>query len=98
MLITKEINLGGKPLTLETGRLARQADGSVMIRYGDTMVLATVVSAREPKEGQDFFPLQVEYREKTAAVVVPAEAVGGNAVSRRPGVGSMQTLARPSRE
>jgi len=67
MLITKEINLGGKPLTLETGRLARQADGSVMIRYGDTMVLATVVSAREPKEGQDFFPLQVEYREKTAA-------------------------------
>lgn len=67
MLITKEINLGGKPLTLETGRLARQADGSVMIRYGDTMVLATVVSVREPKEGQDFFPLQVEYREKTAA-------------------------------
>ena len=65
--MTKEINLGGKPLTLETGRLARQADGSVMIRYGDTMVLATVVSVREPKEGQDFFPLQVEYREKTSA-------------------------------
>jgi len=67
MVITKEVNLGGKPLTLETGRLARQADGSVMIRYGDTMVLATVVSVREPKDGQDFFPLQVEYREKTAA-------------------------------
>ena len=67
MLRTKEITLGGKSLTLETGRLARQADGSVMIRYGDTLVLATVVSAREAKEGKDYFPLQVEYREKTAA-------------------------------
>lgn len=67
MLITKEVELGGKVLTMETGRLAKQADGSVMIRYGDTMVLAAVVSAREPKEGKDFFPLQVEYREKTAA-------------------------------
>ena len=66
-MITKQIEIGGKTFTLETGRLARQAHGAVMARYGDTMVLATVVSAYEAKEGQDFFPLQVEYREKTAA-------------------------------
>ncbi len=64
---TIEVNLGGKPFLFETGRLAKQAHGSVMVRYADTMVLATVVSAYEAKEGQDFFPLQVEYREKTAA-------------------------------
>jgi len=67
MMVTKEIQLNGKTFTLETGRFAKQAHGAVMVRYGDTMVLATVVSAYEAKEGQDFFPLQVEYREKTAA-------------------------------
>jgi polyribonucleotide nucleotidyltransferase len=67
MMVTKEIQLNGKTFMLETGRFAKQAHGAVMIRYGDTMVLATVVSAYEAKEGQDFFPLQVEYREKTAA-------------------------------
>ncbi|HWP81307.1 MAG TPA: polyribonucleotide nucleotidyltransferase [Bacteroidota bacterium] len=66
-VITKEVVLGGKTFSFETGRLAKQADGAVMVRYADTMVLATVVSAREPKVDQDFFPLQVEYREKTAA-------------------------------
>jgi len=67
MMVTKEIQLNGKKFTLETGRFAKQAHGAVMVRYGDTMVLATVVSDYEAKEGQDFFPLQVEYREKTAA-------------------------------
>ncbi|HXG37457.1 MAG TPA: polyribonucleotide nucleotidyltransferase [Bacteroidota bacterium] len=66
-MVTKELELGGKRFSFETGRFARQADGAVMVRYADTMVLATVVSAREAKEGQDFFPLQVEYREKTSA-------------------------------
>jgi polyribonucleotide nucleotidyltransferase len=64
---TQEITLNGKPFTFETGRLAKQADGSVMVRYADTMVLATVVCSRTPREGIDYFPLQVEYREKTAA-------------------------------
>jgi len=54
-------------MSIETGKFAKQADGSVMVRYGDTMVLATVVAKKEVVEGQDFFPLQVEYREKTAA-------------------------------
>ncbi len=67
MKVTKEIKLNGKTFSLETGRFAKQAHGAVMIRYGDTMVLATVVSECEAKEGRDFFPLQVEYREKTAA-------------------------------
>lgn len=66
-MITREISLEGKQFSFETGRFAKQADGAVMVKYADTMVLATVVSEREPKEGQDFFPLQVEYREKTAS-------------------------------
>ena len=67
MKITKEIEIGGKTFTLETGHFAKQADGAVMARYGDTMVLATAVGAKEPKEGLDYFPLQVEYREKYAS-------------------------------
>lgn len=59
-----EIEWAGRPLTLETGRIARQADGAVLATYGETVVLATVVSAKEPKPGQDFFPLTVNYQEK----------------------------------
>ena len=67
MATIKEIELGGKTLILETGRLAKQANGAVLVTYGDTMVLCTVVAREEPAEGYDYFPLQVEYREKTAA-------------------------------
>ncbi len=67
MVITKKIDIGGRIMSLETGRFAKQADGAVMVTYGETMVLATVVANKEPKEGQDFFPMQVEYREKTSA-------------------------------
>ncbi|MFG1360537.1 polyribonucleotide nucleotidyltransferase [Xanthobacter pseudotagetidis] len=63
----EELDWGGRTLTLETGKMARQADGSVLATYGDTKVLATVVSAKEPKPGQDFFPLTVNYQEKTYA-------------------------------
>ncbi len=63
----KTIITGGKEITLETGKLAKQADGSVVLRMGDTMLLATVVSAPEAKEGVDFMPLTVDYREKFAA-------------------------------
>ncbi|HEY0854999.1 MAG TPA: polyribonucleotide nucleotidyltransferase, partial [Devosia sp.] len=59
-----EINWGGQPLTLETGKIARQADGAVLATLGETVVLATVVSAKKPKPGQDFFPLTVNYQEK----------------------------------
>ncbi|MEG0560536.1 MAG: polyribonucleotide nucleotidyltransferase [Muribaculaceae bacterium] len=63
--IKKTIDLGdGRTITLETGKLAKQADGAVELRMGNTMLLATVVSAREAGEGVDFMPLQVEYKEK----------------------------------
>jgi polyribonucleotide nucleotidyltransferase len=63
----KSIITGGKEITVETGKLAKQADGSVVVRMGDTMLLATVVSAPDAKEGVDFLPLTVDYREKYAA-------------------------------
>ncbi|MEE4014084.1 polyribonucleotide nucleotidyltransferase [Roseibium sp. FZY0029] len=62
-----EVEWGGRPLVLETGKVARQADGAVMASYGETKVLATVVSAKSPKPGQDFFPLTVNYQEKAFA-------------------------------
>ena len=63
----KELVWGGRKLVLETGKIARQADGAVVARYGDTVVLATVVYAKAPKPGIDFFPLTVHYQEKTSA-------------------------------
>ena len=62
-----EIEWGGRPLILETGKIARQADGAVIATYGESVVLATVVSAKQPRAGQDFFPLTVNYQEKTFA-------------------------------
>jgi len=62
-----ELIWAGRKLMLETGRIARQADGSVLATYGETTVLATVVSAKEPKAGVDFFPLTVNYQEKAFA-------------------------------
>ncbi|HET7288100.1 MAG TPA: polyribonucleotide nucleotidyltransferase, partial [Pyrinomonadaceae bacterium] len=65
--LKESIKLGDRDLTVETGRLAKQADGSVVIRYGDTMLLVAAVSALTPREGVDFFPLTVEYREANYA-------------------------------
>src|ERR1700756_1129339 len=62
-----EIDWGGRPLKLETGKLARQADGAVVATYGETVVLATVVAAKTPREGVDFLPLTVDYQEKAYA-------------------------------
>jgi polyribonucleotide nucleotidyltransferase len=63
----KELDWGGRKLVLETGKMARQANGSVLARYGDTIVLCTAVGARNVKPGQDFFPLTVNYQEKAFA-------------------------------
>jgi polyribonucleotide nucleotidyltransferase len=63
----KSIDWAGRKLTLETGRIARQADGAVLATYGETVVLATVVAEKSPKAGLDFFPLTVNYQEKTYA-------------------------------
>ena len=67
MFVSKSVQIGNNTLTIETGKLAKQADGAVTVRYGDTMVLVTAVSSEEEREGIDFFPLSVEYREKTYA-------------------------------
>ena len=82
--ITKTIELkDGRTITIETGKLAKQADGSVVVRMGDTMLLATVVSAKDAKEDVDFMPLSVDYREKFSAA------------GRFPG-GFLKREARPS--
>ena len=65
--LKESIKLGDKELTVETGRVAKQADGSVVVRYGDTMLLVAAVSANTQREGIDFFPLTVEYRESQFA-------------------------------
>jgi polyribonucleotide nucleotidyltransferase len=64
---TVQIDINGQPLSLETGKVAKQADGAVVVRYAGTMVLATCVAAKSAKESQDFFPLTVEYRERAYA-------------------------------
>lgn len=63
--LKESIKLGKRELIVETGKVAKQADGAVVVRYGDTMLLVTAVSMRTAKEGLDFFPLTVEYREST---------------------------------
>src|ERR1044072_5833769 len=63
--LKESIKLGDKELTVETGKVAKQADGAVVIQYGETMILVTAVSGTSPREGLDFFPLTVEYREST---------------------------------
>ena len=66
-IVRKEIDWGGRPLVLETGRIARQADAAVMASLGETAVLCTVVAEKSPRVGLDFFPLTVNYQEKTYA-------------------------------
>ena len=63
----KELMWGGRRLVIETGKIARQADGAVLATYGETTVLCTAVAAKSAKPGQDFFPLTVNYQEKTFA-------------------------------
>ncbi len=64
MVHSVTVDFGGHPLTIETGKLAKQAHGSVLVSYGDTRILATAVSSKDPKEGINFFPLTIEFAEK----------------------------------
>jgi len=65
MIVDRDFH--GRKLSIEVGRLAKQASGSALIRYGDTVVLVTAVASRDAREGIDFFPLTVDYQEKTFA-------------------------------
>lgn len=67
-ILVKELDIGGRVLQLEAGRLAKQAGGAVLVKYGDTCVLATATSSAEPREGIDFFPLTVDYEERLYSV------------------------------
>ncbi|MDG6093809.1 polyribonucleotide nucleotidyltransferase [Acetobacter sp. AN02] len=84
----KEIEWGGRPLVLETGKIARQADGAVVVSYGDTIVLCTAVGAKTVKPGQDFFPLTVNYQEKAYA----AGKIPGGFFKREGRPGENETL------
>src|SRR5882672_9906540 len=66
-MTTREVSISNKTLSIETGKLAKQADGSVIVRYGDSVVLVTACRAASPREGIDFLPLTVDYREYTYA-------------------------------
>ncbi|WP_019833918.1 polyribonucleotide nucleotidyltransferase [Sphingomonas sp. PR090111-T3T-6A] len=83
-----ELEWGGKPLTLETGRVARQADGAVIATLGETVVLCAVTAAKSVKEGQDFFPLTVHYQEKYSA----AGRIPGGFFKRERGATERETL------
>ena len=83
-----EIEWGGKTLTLETGRVARQADGAVLATLGETVVLCAVTAAKNVKEGQDFFPLTVHYQEKFSA----AGRIPGGFFKRERGATEKETL------
>ena len=62
------MDLAGRTLTIETGKLAQLANGSALVRYGDTVILSTATASSEPREGIDFFPLSVDYEERLYAV------------------------------
>ena len=66
-IVKKSVKFGNNTLTIETGEIGRQADGAVMVSYGDTVVFVTAVGNKNAKEGQDFFPLTVDYQEKNYA-------------------------------
>jgi polyribonucleotide nucleotidyltransferase len=83
-----EVEVKGRPLVLETGRFARQADGSVVARYGDTLILATAVSKREARSDIDFFPLTIDYQEKAYA----AGKIPGGFFKREGRPGEKETL------
>ena len=85
---TVSMEWGGKTLTLETGRIARQADGAVLATYGETVVLCAVTAAKSVKEGQDFFPLTVHYQEKFSS----AGRIPGGFFKRERGATEKETL------
>ncbi|MEK6537456.1 MAG: polyribonucleotide nucleotidyltransferase, partial [Actinomycetota bacterium] len=97
-ITTKSIELGGKTITLETGRVARQANGAVIVRCGDTMVLVTATGRTEPKEGIDFFPLTVDIEERMyAAGKIPGGFIKREARPSEKSILTARLIDRPVR-
>ncbi len=95
---TVSTEMGGKPITLETGKLAKQADGAVLVSYGDTRVLVTVCCSKEPRAGADFFPLTIEFSEKYyAAGKIPGSFHKREGRPTQEGTLSARLIDRPIR-
>ncbi|MHB1390457.1 MAG: polyribonucleotide nucleotidyltransferase [Thermoleophilia bacterium] len=98
MIVTKSIEIGGKTITLETGRLAKQANGAVLVRCGDTMVLVTATARTEAKEGIDFFPLTVDIEERMyAAGKIPGGFIKREARPSEKSILTARLIDRPVR-
>ncbi|HEX2884777.1 MAG TPA: polyribonucleotide nucleotidyltransferase [Candidatus Limnocylindria bacterium] len=98
MAIKHEAEIGGQVFSMEAGKLAEQADGAVIVRYGDTVVLATAVASKEPREGADFFPLTVDYEERMyAAGKIPGGFIKRESRPSEAAILAMRLTDRPIR-
>ena len=98
MSIKHEAEIGGKVFSMEAGKLAEQADGAVVVRYGESVVLATAVAAKEPREGADFFPLTVDYEERMyAAGKIPGGFIKRESRPSEAAILAMRLTDRPLR-
>jgi DNA polymerase III epsilon subunit family exonuclease len=96
--IKHEAEIGGQVFSMEAGKLAEQADGAVIVRYGDTVVLATAVASKEPREGADFFPLTVDYEERMyAAGKIPGGFIKRESRPSEAAILAMRLTDRPIR-
>jgi polyribonucleotide nucleotidyltransferase len=96
--IKHEAEIGGQTFSMEAGKLAEQADGAVIVRYGDTVVLATAVASKEPREGADFFPLTVDYEERMyAAGKIPGGFIKRESRPSEAAILAMRLTDRPIR-
>jgi DNA polymerase III epsilon subunit family exonuclease len=96
--VTHEAEIGGRNLSMEAGKLAEQADGAVLLRYGDTVVLATAVASKDPREGADFFPLTVDYEERMyAAGKIPGGFIKRESRPSEAAILAMRLTDRPIR-
>ena len=97
-ILRKSIQVGGRAMTLETGRMAKQASGAVFCTYGDTAVLVTAVGSKAPKDGVDFFPLTVDYEEKLyAAGKIPGGFLKREGKASEKAILSSRLIDRPIR-
>lgn len=96
--LSMSLDLGGRTLTIETARLAKQANGAVLVRYGDTVVLVTATGSKEPREGVDFFPLTVDYEERLyAAGKIPGGFIKREGRPSEKAILSARLIDRPIR-